>query len=218
MVTSSDLGGQGTEVQAQRSAGTGELGRRLGRVRRPAGQGPARLPTPLPVLPGAGLRVRAPPERGSRAWPPPCRCLPPGSRLQSAGRVVILVTAPRGLGVRVGRPWLSEKAHARPGRGFLASDNLGGASVGAGPSCFPQALPGGAGGRGPKEGPEEGVGERRSRSSTVVCRRCCLSRRHIQGNIAVLKVTCRGVSHQTNVLRLELQKKGVLQCGADSEG
>lgn len=130
MVTSSDLGGQGTEVQAQRSAGTGELGRRLGPVRRPAGQGPARLSTPLPVLPGAGLRVRAPPERGSRAWPPPCRCLPPGSRLQSAGRVVILVTAPRGLGVRVGRPWLSEKAHARPGRGFLVSDNLGGASVG----------------------------------------------------------------------------------------
>lgn len=76
---------------------------------------------------------------------------------------MILVTAPRGLGVRAGRPWLSEKAHARPGRGFLFSDNLGGASVGgAGPSCFPQALPRGAGGGGPKEGPEEGAGERRN--------------------------------------------------------
>lgn len=43
-----------------------------------------------------------------------------------------LGTAPRGLGVRVGRPCLSEKAHSRPGRGFSPLTTWAGLAWGRG--------------------------------------------------------------------------------------
>lgn len=92
------------------------------------GQAGARLPTPLPVLPGAGPRVRAPPRRGSQTWPPPCRSLLPGrSRsLQDAWWFWRRQAEGRGQGPG-GRARPRLRAPDR-GRGFLVPDSRGGAS------------------------------------------------------------------------------------------
>lgn len=122
MVPSSDLGARACEVRGPHRAGNGELGQRLSSAR--VGQSQARLP----VLPGAGRRVRAPPGRGSRAWSPPWRSPSPGWRLQSSGRSAVLVAASRGSGSGSGGP-LGRGGAPDWGRGFLVPDSRDGTPV-----------------------------------------------------------------------------------------
>ena len=106
---------------------------------RRVGREQASLPTPDPVLPSASLRVRAPPGRGSRAWPPPCLSRSP-SRVGAAVCSLWggLVGGPlEGWGWGAGGWALTESA--RPARGGASLSLTAGAGL---------AVRGGASGEG----------------------------------------------------------------------
>lgn len=140
-------------------------------------------PTPIPILPGAGPRVRAPPGRGSRVWPPPCHASFPGRScsLQDAWWSGGFPSEGAELKTR-GPAWARRRAPAR-GRGFPSlTARRGGAGL---PRSHPGASPRG----------------RQGRSASSICLTAFLSP-HSRANIAALKAVCRGNNHQTSVLEL----------------